>query len=134
MKNYNKVKFTIDAIDPPPAGDVSGVIDQGDDQIEAIMLEDFGGHVLSAVRRKKYLNFETWKEIQKGKRLLEKKHRILITSTNERPTAGESHVPGIYNEEVPIKIEDRWGENEENFAGLKEPMPFIDPSSIAVAE
>ena len=129
MKNYNKVKFTIDAIDPPPAGDVSGVIDQGDDQIEAIMLEDFGGHVLSAVRRKKYLNFETWKEIQKGKRLLEKKHRILITSTNERPTAGTSFAPAVTNEEVILKIKDHWAEDDPDFAGLKQPIPAIDTST-----
>ena len=119
MKNYNKVKFYADAVETQDLPLEEAVATYGR---------------TSAVRRKKYLNFETWKEVQKAKRLLEKKHRIIKTSTNERPTAGESYVPGIHNEETPFKIEDRWGENEENFAGLKEPMPFIDPSSITVAE
>jgi hypothetical protein len=116
MKNYNKVKFYADA-SVQTAPDSGIRIDPT--SIEKLTLED------TLSRGKRYSNSYLYPHLnlynnsgyRDAQKLLQKKHRIIKTSTNNRETYGISHAP-FYTSPYLMK-------SDHYLDGDKHPIPEI---------
>ena len=126
MKNYNKLTlFYVDGsindgqqvgdpvVPTPGPGPGPDPVEIRDMSVEEYLLAKHEKQLNFA--KHKYINFEQWKEFQKAKKLLLKKHKIIKTSTNLRETSGLSYVPaGNRQNSVVVEFLNKWSDEQGN--------------------